>query len=85
LINTTPTIHWISEMYKMINEEQDKFDELSSKPHDIKLLVDFNPSNKEMVKNQMEIPVIKYKKKNILKKEDIDLRGNKGKNQNSLF
>jgi hypothetical protein len=72
-------------MYKMINEEQDKFDELSDKPHDIKLLVDFNPLNKEMVKNQMEIPVIKYKKKNILKKEDIDLRGNKGKNQNSLF
>ena len=85
MINTTPTIHWISEVYKMINEEQEKFDELSDKPHDIKLLVDFNPLNKEMVKNQMEIPVIKYKKKNILKKEDIDLRGNKNKNQNSLF
>ena len=72
-------------MYKMINEEQEKFDELSNKPHDIKLLVDFNPLNKDMVKNQMEIPVIKYKKKNILKREDIDLRGNKSKNQNSLF
>lgn len=85
MINTTPTIHWISEVYKMINEEQDKFDELSEKPHDIKLLVDFDPLNKEMVRNQMEIPVIKYKKKNILRKEDVDLRKNKNKNQNSLF
>jgi hypothetical protein len=74
-------------MYKMINEEQEKFDERFDKPHDIKLLVDFNPLNNEMVKNQMEIPVIKYKKKTILKKEEIDLRGNRNRNtnQNSIF
>ena len=68
----------------MINEEQEKFDERFERPCDMKLIVDFEASEKEVIKNQMEIPVIKYKKKQILKKEEVDLR-KKNKNQNSIF
>ena len=74
-------------MYKIMNEEQEKFDERFERPNNLKLLVDFESlesSEKEVIKNQMEIPIIKYKKKNILKIEEVDLR-KKNKNQNSLF
>lgn len=68
----------------MINEEQDKFDERFDKPKDLKLIIDFESSDIKPINNQMEIPSIKYKKRNSLKKKEVDLR-NKSNNKNSLF
>jgi hypothetical protein len=78
LIDTTQTTLWISEMYKMIREEQDKFDQRIEEPKNLKLIVDFESTDIDVPENQMEIPVIKYKQKRILKKnEEVDLRNRK--------
>lgn len=84
MINTTPKIHWISEVYRMINEEQHKFDDRCEAPKELKLLIDFETSDMSHTSNQMIIPDIKYKKRKSLKKEEIDL-SKKSKNKNSLF
>ena len=68
----------------MINEEQDKFDARVEEPKDLKLFVDFDSIIVEAPKNQMEIPVIKYKTKKILKQSITDLK-KKTNNENSLF
>ena len=65
-------------MYKMIREEQDKFDQRIEEPKNLKLIVDFESTDIDVPENQMEIPVIKYKQKRILKKnEEVDLRNRK--------
>lgn len=68
----------------MIKEEQEKFDARFEEPQNLKLIVDFESTDIECPHNQMEIPVIKYKQKRILKKEDVDLK-KKSKPSNTLF
>ena len=68
----------------MIEDEQDKFDARIEEPKDLKLIIDFESIQIEAPKNQMEIPVIKYKTKKILKQSVVDIK-NKIKNENSLF
>ena len=84
MINTIQTTHWTYEAYKMIEDEQDKFDARIEEPKDLKLIIDFESIQIEAPKNQMEIPVIKYKTKKILKQSVVDIK-NKIKNENSLF
>lgn len=67
-----------------MNEELEKFEKRIEDDKNLKLLVDFDRIDLEPVKNQMEIPVIKYKKVNILKKKEVDLSKKKNKN-NSIF
>ena len=68
----------------MFDEEQDKFDARVEEPKDLKVFVDFESIVVEAPKNQMEIPVIKYKTKKVLKQSVIDLK-KKNKNENALF
>lgn len=84
--NTTQKIHLTSEVFSMINEEQEKFDKKLEEQKNLKMMIDFElTSDLELKKNQMEIPVIKYKTKKVLKKEEIDLKKKDKKNTNSLF
>ena len=70
----------------MINEEQEKFDKQLEEQKNLKLMIDFElTQDLEVKKNQMEIPVIKYKTKKVLKKEEVDLKNKNKKNSNSLF
>jgi len=84
LINTIQTIRWTSEVYNMIDTEQDKFDARINEPKDLKLFIDFESIDIEAPKNQMEIPVIKYKTKKLLKQSITDLK-QKTKPEISLF
>ncbi len=84
MIDTTQTTHWISETYKMIREEQENFENRIEDSKNLKLIVDFESTEIDVPENQMEIPVIKYKKKKILNKQEIDLK-KKNKTSNSLF
>ena len=84
LIDTTQTTHWISETYKMIREEQENFENRIEDSKNLKLIVDFESTEIDVPENQMEIPVIKYKQKKILNKQEIDLK-KKNKTSNSLF
>lgn len=84
MINTIQTIRWTSEVYNMIDAEQDKFDARINEPKDLKLFVDFDSIDVEAPKNQMEIPVIKYKTKKVLKQSITDLK-QKTKPEISLF
>ena len=68
----------------MIDAEQDKFDARINEPKDLKLFVDFDSIDVEAPKNQMEIPVIKYKTKKVLKQSITDLK-QKTKPEISLF
>ena len=84
MINTIQTIRWTSEVYNMIDTEQDKFDARINEPKDLKLFIDFESIDIEAPKNQMEIPVIKYKTKKLLKQSITDLK-QKTKPEISLF
>jgi hypothetical protein len=72
----------------MINEELDKFHEAedlsNEQKKDLKLLVDFESSDKTMPKKQMEIYDIKYKNRKRVVVKEIDLK-KKPKNTNSIF
>jgi hypothetical protein len=68
----------------MIQEEQEKFHDRIEDSKNLKLIVDFESTNMDAPENQMEIPVIKYKQKKILNKQEIDLK-KKNKPSNSLF
>lgn len=83
-INTTPTIHWISEVYKKMEDEKDKFDSRIEEPKNLKLIVDFESTDLNLPEKHMEIPVIKYKTKKIYKIEEVDLK-RKSKSKNDLF
>lgn len=86
MINITQKTHWTSEVFSMINEEQEKFDKQLEEQKNLKLMIDFElTQDLEVKKNQMEIPVIKYKTKKVLKKEEVDLKNKNKKNSNSLF
>lgn len=86
-INTLPTTHLTSEVFKMIEDELEKFQNEADKYKNLRLLVDFEPTNKlELSKNQMEIGSIKYKKVIAKKGSEIDLKKRKKPNDdNSLF
>jgi hypothetical protein len=68
----------------MIREEQENFENRIEDSKNLKLIVDFESTEIDVPENQMEIPVIKYKKKKILNKQEIDLK-KKNKTSNSLF
>jgi hypothetical protein len=60
-----------------MNDESEKFEERLSKEGNYKLIIDFNDLNLEFQSKQMEIDIIKYKKKKLLKKEVINLKEKK--------
>jgi len=68
----------------MIDKEQEDFDKRIEDPKDLRLFVDFESTKLVAPINQMEIPVIKYKTKKVLKQSVIDLK-KKNKNENALF
>ena len=68
----------------MIREEQENFENRIEDSKNLKLIVDFESTEIDVPENQMEIPVIKYKQKKILNKQEIDLK-KKNKTSNSLF
>jgi len=68
----------------MIREEQENFEDRIEDPKNLKLIVDFESTEMDVPENQMEIPVIKYKQKKILNKQEVDLK-KKNKPTNSLF
>ena len=76
-----------SEVFSIMESELEKFHEQLSKTEaHIKLIVDFESSRLEMGKNQMQIDGIKYKTKQIMKSEVVDLRKrSKTNNNNTLF
>lgn len=81
-------IHSTSEVFKIMESELEKFQEsFELSESNLKLIVDFESTKLEPVKNQMEIEGIKYKKTQIKKGEVLDLRKkNKRKNNdNTLF
>jgi hypothetical protein len=84
LTSTTQATHWISETYRMIHEEQEKFEDRIEEPKNLKLIVDFESTELDTPKNQMEIPDIKYKQIRKLSKKEVDLK-NKQKPSNNLF
>lgn len=67
-----------------MNEEQEKFDNRAEEKKNLKLIVDFESTEIDMPKNQMEIPVIKYKQKRKISVKEIDLK-KKDKSSNTLF
>jgi hypothetical protein len=68
-----------------MESELEKFHErLDKTGANLKLILDFESSNLEPVKNQMEIDGIKYKTVKNNKSETVDLR-KRPKNNNSLF
>ncbi len=71
-------------MFDEINEELENFENRSDIPRDLRLLVDFNSLDISYERNQMEIPVIKYKKKKTLRGSIVDLKRRKP-NSNNLF
>ena len=79
-----PTIHSISGIYESMTDELDKFEKRKDSEKNLKLLIDFESSKYDVKKNQMEIPVIKYKGSKKLKQREIDLK-KKSKDKNSLF
>jgi len=84
LIDTTQKIHLTSEMFDEIDSELEEFNRRSEKSKDLKFIIDFDLSKISYAKNQMDIPVIKYKKKKSLKGSVVDLKKRKPKN-NELF
>jgi hypothetical protein len=67
-----------------MNEELDNFHEKHEKEGNFKLIVDFKQLDVSFTGKQLEIENIKYKKKKKdLKKEVIDLK--KSKNKDNLF
>ncbi len=84
MTSTTQATHWISETYRMIHEEQEKFEDRIEEPKNLKLIVDFESTELDTPKNQMEIPDIKYKQIRKLSKKEVDLK-NKQKPSNNLF
>jgi hypothetical protein len=68
----------------MIHEEQEKFEDRIEEPKNLKLIVDFESTELDTPKNQMEIPDIKYKQIRKLSKKEVDLK-NKQKPSNNLF
>jgi hypothetical protein len=87
LINTLPKTHSISEVYKMIDDELEKFEERTNKAKELRLFVDFE-LNKQIIheKKQMDIGSIKYKKVVNKNGGELDLKKRKkSKDDNSLF
>ncbi len=84
LIDTTQKIHLTFEMFDEIDNELEEFRRRSEKTKDLKFVVDFDMSKISYEKNQMEISVIKYKKKKTLRGSVVDLKKRKSKN-NELF
>lgn len=75
-----------SEVFRIMESELEKFHEQLDKTEaHIKLIVDFESSNLELGKNQMQIDGIKYKTKQIIKSEVVDLRKRSKNNNNTLF
>ena len=77
-----------SDLFSMINEELDKFHEAedlsNERKKDLKLIVDFESSDKSVPKKQMEIENIKYKNRKRAVVKEVDLK-KKSKNNNSIF
>jgi len=72
-------------IFDIMESELEKFHEQLDKTEaHIKLIVDFESSNLELGKNQMQIDGIKYKTVKNNKSEIVDLR-KRPKNNNSLF
>lgn len=71
-------------MFNEINEELENFENQSNIPRDLRLFVDFDSLNISYERNQMEIPIIKYKRKKILRGSTVDL-GKRKSNSNNLF
>lgn len=77
-----------SEVFRIMESELEKFQEsVEISESNLKLIVDFESTKLEPVKNQMEIEGIKYKKTQIKKGEIVDLRkkNKKKNNDNTLF
>jgi hypothetical protein len=75
----------ISEMFRAMESELEKFHDDSSKKKDLKLLVDFEQSESKPSSNPLQIESIKYKKKTIKKQKVHDLKDRNKKDNNSLF
>lgn len=67
----------------MFDEESEKIERQIESEKNLKMIVDFEFGNIDLEKNQMEIPVIKYKRPKNLKKKEINLKEKPDKN--SLF
>ncbi len=72
-------------MSRIMESELEKFHEESNKKKDLKLLIDFEPTEKSHEINQIEIGDIKYKERKIKKKSIVDLKDRNKKDNNSLF
>jgi mannose/fructose/N-acetylgalactosamine-specific phosphotransferase system component IIB len=68
-----------------MESELEKFHEESGKKKDLKLLIDFEPTEKTPKINQIEIGDIKYKERKIKEKNIVDLKDRNKKDNNSLF
>ncbi len=88
-INTLPTIHSISDLYSMINEELDKFHEAKDASivadKNYKLFVEFETGASGFEGKHMEIPNIKYKNRSRTVAKEVDLKKKKKPINNSIF
>ena len=88
-INTLPTIHSISDLYSMINEELDKFHEAKDasieEEKNYKLFVEFETGASSFEGKHMEIPNIKYKNRSRTIAKEVDLKRKKKPINNSIF